>query len=263
MQALAHPGRLIFATAVAALGVENLICAHVSQAVFAKSSPIVPVIPFVPAIPLLAYLVGLILLATGVSIALNLRPRFAAFLLGLLFVLCVLVLFVPKAVARPLDLNIRTCLFEEMALGASALTLAGELRAKTRSFAFGDTLLDRLGSSAPYFFAISSIVFGVTHFLILRFIASLVPAWLPGHLFFAYLTGAAFIAAGLSVATGVLARWGAFWLGVMFLLWFLILHAPRVIMHPRIPAEWSSMLIALAMCGGAWIVAGSEPRRVP
>jgi hypothetical protein len=34
------------------------------------------------------------------------------------------------------------------------------------------------------------VVFGVDHFLALDLIASLVPAWMPGHLFLASLTGA-------------------------------------------------------------------------
>jgi hypothetical protein len=55
--------------------------------------------------------------------AANIRPRFAAILLGVFFLLWTLVLLVPKAVARPLDLNIRTCVFEVLALGASAPSL--------------------------------------------------------------------------------------------------------------------------------------------
>jgi hypothetical protein len=218
MEKIVKQGKLLFGVAVAALGAENLICAHVSQPVFAKSAPAIPVLPFVPAIPLLAYLVGLVLLAAGLSIAANIPLRFAAILLGFFLLLCALVLFVPKAVASPRDLNIRTCLFEELALGASALTLASCLRVEERSSTGADAVLDKLLASGPYLFALSSIVFGVTHFLILRFIASLVLAWIPGGLFWAYLTGSAFIAAGISIATGVMARWGVFWLGIMFLL---------------------------------------------
>jgi uncharacterized membrane protein YphA (DoxX/SURF4 family) len=269
MEKFITPGRLIFAVAIAALGAENLICAHVSQPVFAKNPPGVPVLPFLPAIPFLVYLVGIALLAAGMSIAANIRPRFAAIFLGLFFLLCDLVLLVPKAVASPLDLNVRTCVFEALAMGASALTLAGCLRVEERSSAvgslpvlrlIGNKFIDKLIASGSYLFAISSVVFGITHFLILRFIASLVPAWIPGGLFWAYLTGTAFIVAGVSIATGVLARWGAFWLGIMFLLWFLVLHAPRVVNHPRNPDEWSSMLIALGMCGGSWIVAGRSAK---
>jgi uncharacterized membrane protein YphA (DoxX/SURF4 family) len=255
MEKIVKQGKLLFAAAIAALGAENLICAHVSQPAFAKNPPVVPVLPFVPAIPFLAYLVGIALLATGLSIASNFRPRSAAILLGLFFLVCALVLLVPKAVASPRDLNVRACVFEEIALGASALTLAGCLRVEERKVTAGSGFADKLIASGPYLFAISSVVFGITHFLVLRFIASLVPAWLPGGLFWAYLTGAGFIAAGISIATGVMARWGSFWLGMMFLLWFLVLHSPRVAMHPHLPAEWSSAFIALGMCGGAWISA--------
>jgi uncharacterized membrane protein YphA (DoxX/SURF4 family) len=259
MDKIIKHGKLLFAVAIAAIGVENLICAHVSQVVFANNPPAVPVLPFVPAIPFLVYLVGIALLAAGVCIAANIRPRLAAILLGVFFLLWTLVLLVPKAVVRPLDLNIRTCVFEVLALGASALTLAENLGEDVHRPSVGSLFvarsIDNLVASARYFLAISSIVFGITHFLVLRFIASLVPAWIPGGLFWAYLTGTGFILAGMSIATGFLARWGAFWLGVMFLLWFLFLHAPRVVTHLHTPAEWSSAFIALGMCGGSWICA--------
>jgi hypothetical protein len=142
------------------------------------------------------------------------------------------------------------------------LTLAGCLQEEERSSAVGGLLAGKLIASAPYLFAMSSVVFGVTHFLIPRVIASLVPAWISGGLFWAYFFGTAFIAAGVTIATKWMARWGAFWLGIMFLLWFLFLHAPRVVIHPRAPAEWSSAFIALGMCGGSWICAWhSLPKR--
>jgi uncharacterized membrane protein YphA (DoxX/SURF4 family) len=265
MDKIIKQGKLLFGIAIAAIGAENLICAHVSQLVFANNPPAVPVLPFVPTIPFLVYFVGIALLAAGVCMAANIRPRFAAILLGVFFLLWTLVLLVPKAVARPLDLNIRTCVFEVLALGASALTLAGCLEEDVRSSMVGSLfvgrLIDKLVASAPSLFAISSVIFGVTHFLIPRVIASLIPAWIPGGLFWAYFYGTAFIAAGVSIATGFLARWGAFWLGVMFLLWFVLLHAPLVATHLRDPAQWSSAFIALGMCGGSWICAWYSQQR--
>ena len=50
------------------------------------------------------------------------------------------------------------------------------------------------------------IVFGAQHFMYASFIAFLIPAWIPGHLFWAYFTGTAFIAAGLSIAAKISAR---------------------------------------------------------
>src|SRR5271167_3001239 len=53
---------------------------------------------------------------------------------------------------------------------------------------------------------------------------------------------------------------GAFMLGVMFALWFLILHSPRSVAaslshNPTGRNEWASAFVALAICGGSWIVA--------
>jgi uncharacterized membrane protein len=105
-------------------------------------------------------------------------------------------------------------------------------------------------------------VFGIDHFLLLRFIASLIPAWFPGALFWAYFTGAAFVAAGISIAIKTMDRLAAVLLGTMFLLWFLFLHAPRLMSAPRShnPNEWSSAFIALGMCGASWIMAGDSLR---
>src|ERR1039458_7017822 len=88
MEKIVKQGKFLFALAIAAIGAENLICAHVSQSVFAKNPPAVPVIPFVPAIPILAYVVGIALLAAGLGIAVSIPPRWAAILLGLFFLLC-------------------------------------------------------------------------------------------------------------------------------------------------------------------------------
>jgi uncharacterized membrane protein YphA (DoxX/SURF4 family) len=81
---------------------------------------------------------------------------------------------------------------------------------------------------------------------------------MPGSgLFWAYLTGVAFVVAGLSFTTDWLSPWAGLMMGVMFLLWFLILHLPRAMSYPRSldPAEWSSAFIALGICGGSWIAA--------
>jgi len=177
--------------------------------------------------------------------------------LGMLFLLCVLLIEIPRNFARPLSVGARTTLFESLAMGASALTLAGSLPAGAAGFLERGRAVQRLIGLGPLLFAISSVVFGIDHFLVLDLIAGLVPSWIPGHMFWAYFTGAALIAAGVSIATGRMAYWGAAALGIMFLLWFVLLHAPRIMSYPRShdPDEWSSAFIALGMCGASWICA--------
>jgi hypothetical protein len=250
MEKIMTKGQFLFGIAIVAFGVEDFFCAHFGLAVRG--------VPWFPANPFLEYLTGAVLIAAGLSIAANIRTRTTAILLGFLFLVYVLFFELPQVVAQPLDLSVRSVCFEALALSAAAWTLAQTL---PRGNSRWESMLDRVTVLGPYLFAISSVVFGSTHFLILRFISSLIPTWIPGGLFWAYLTGAAFVAAGLSIAIRWMDEWAAFLLGVMFLLWVVLLHSPRVVAHPHNTDEWSSAFIALAMCGGSWIVAKNAQQR--
>jgi uncharacterized membrane protein YphA (DoxX/SURF4 family) len=154
----------------------------------------------------------------------------------------------------------RTRAFECLTLSAIGFSLAGILPNGRDSSASGVTtnwpLL--LGRSL---FAISMVVFGAQHFMYAGFIAALIPAWIPLHLFWAYLTGTGMIAAGFCIATGILASLASMSMGLMFLLWFLLLHAPRVAASPRNGDEWTSALVALAVSGGSFLLASTFSRR--
>jgi len=71
------------------------------------------------------------------------------------------------------------------------------------------------------------------------------------------LTGVGMIVAGLCIAIRKLGGLAATWLGIMFLLWVIVLHGPRVAAQPRNADELSSLLVALAMGGASFVVAGS------
>ena len=107
--------------------------------------------------------------------------------------------------------------------------------------------------------AISLVVFGVQHFIYGGFVATLVPAFMPGRLFWAYFVGVAFFAAAIGIFTRMLARPAATMLGVMFFLFVVLLHIPRIIGNSSNENEWTSGFVALAMCGGAWILANAAP----
>lgn len=146
--------------------------------------------------------------------------------------------------------------FEGLTLSAIAFTLAGvppQGRPTSTQGAAANWLL-LLGR---FLFAFSMLVFGAQHFTYAAFIATLIPAWIPFHLFWVYFTGTGFIIAGVSVAAGILAPLASIGLGLMFLLWFLLLHAPRVAASPRNGNEWTSALVALAISGGSFLLAST------
>jgi hypothetical protein len=259
MERIVKQGRYLFAIAIAAFGIENLICAR-------STDPFLPVIPWVPSYAVLAYLTGIALVAAIVCIVANLRARVAALLLGVLFLLCDLLLQVPRVAASPMDVGVRTCAFETLAMCASALMLAGTLSAEGGSLGRWEGAVNGLIASGRYLFAASAIVFGIDHYLVFGFIVSLVPTWIPGGgWFWANVTAIGFIAAGVSIAARRMDRWASFMLGLMFVLWFLVLHAPRVASYPKVldPDEWSSAFIALGIGGGAWILASSIFAELP
>ena len=221
-----------------------------------------PVPPWTPGGKLAAYFIGVVLIATGASIALNRQPRSSALLLGTLFFLCVVFLHGPHFTAILYDGVARTRAFEPLALAGVAWVLAGTLPARPFSSAAPHkaTSIVHFGR---FLFVFSMAVFGIQHFLYAPFIATLIPSWIPAHLFWVYFTGIGFIASSLAILTQIGARLAATMLGVMFFLWVLVLHAPRVAASLHNGDEWSSLFVALALGGGAFVLAraSSQPDR--
>src|SRR5262249_49443602 len=148
--------------------------------------------------------------------------------------------------------SLRTAVFEPLAMAALAWLLPGR-----------KAVPPGLAHASRYLLAISLVVFGVDHFLALAPIGTLVPKWIPWHVFWIAFFGAGFVAAGLRVALNYLLPWAAASIGLMFAIWTFTLHLPRVLGlygipdAPRHPAEWSSLFIAIALWGGSWALAQS------
>lgn len=251
MDDLLKPGRYFLAFAMTAFATQLFL-----YGTFLAGLPPVP--PGPSGSPIWAYLAGALLVATAAAIAVNYRARWAAALLGAFFVLSFLFFHVPGLAMDPHNGSAWTGAFETLALGSASFVLGGVLRADGSSSLGWNGTLEKASRAGRIFFAVSLLVFGTQHFLYARFIATLVPSWIPGHLFWAYFVGAAFVASGLAILTRRAARLGAMLLAVMFFLWVLLLHGPRVAaaLHDR--AEWTSAFVALAMSGGALTLASNE-----
>lgn len=77
-------------------------------------------------------------------------------------------------------------------------------------------------------FAIPWIAFGILHFLYAGFVATLVPSFMPFKLFWAYFTGAAMIAAGISFLVSRFSPLAANLLGAMLTEFILLIHIPKL-----------------------------------
>lgn len=241
-------GRILFAFSIAVFGLQYLLYGH-----FVGGLPPVP--PWIPGGSVLAFVAGLALLAAGLSILAQWKARLSSILVGAFFLLSVLFLHLLHASAVWNDGVTRTRALEPLALSGAAFVLAGILPAELSGPGWVNTVADRFAMCGRFLFAIPMVAFGWQHFIYAPFIANLIPSWIPGHLFFTYFTGVAFIVAAASIVTKIQAPLAATLLGLMFLLWVVVLHAPRVAGRLHNGDEWSSLFVALAFAGGSFVVA--------
>jgi len=245
-------GRASFALGVAGLGLLNLILRDFLP-------DLQPMPDWLAGRAIWASLTGLVLLMASAGIAANWRSRLAAIVMAVLFFVGVALLHLPKLIAAPGDGGAWVSAFELIALAGAALVIAAESPHEPRFERRWNGFIDGLAIPGLTCFGLSSAVFGTVHVIYAKFLASMIPAWIPGSLAWSYLIGTARVAAGVSIVTRVKARLAAMLLALMYGTWVLILHVPRVAAEPVNPAEWSFMFLAVAFCGGAWVIAVSWP----
>ena len=243
-------GRFLFALSMTAFGIQYFLYSK-----FLGGLPLVP--PWMPGGPWAAYLTGAVLIALSIGMVTRRRASSSATLLGILFLLSVSFLHGLRGAEILSNGVTRTRAFEALALGSAALLMAGALPGEQFASQHWSTIQGKLAQLGRFLFALSLAVFGAQHFQFASFVATLVPSWIPGHLFWTYFTGIAMLAAAVAIAANRYASLAAIWMGIMFLLWVLLLHAPRVATQPRKGDEWTSAFVALAMCGSSFAAAGA------
>ncbi len=135
------------------------------------------------------------------------------------------------------------------AIGLVVIFLRGDWQ-KARGF-------DKLILFGPLFYAAPVAAFGTEHFTLAQDIASIVPAWIPWHLFWAYFVGACFIAAALSLMTRIQARLSAALLGLTFFLFVVLMDAPAWAQDPHDRIALTLALRELSFSGGGLALAAS------
>jgi uncharacterized membrane protein YphA (DoxX/SURF4 family) len=254
MLLIRHFGRIFFAVGIAAFGAQYLL--HGS---YLGGLPPVP--PWAPGGSIGAYFVGVFLILAAISIAAQWNARLFAALLGALFLFCVVFLHLQHFSDVIHKGNDRTRALEPLAIAAAAFILAGTYSLRSAKSSASQTVTEIAIKSARFVFAFTLLIFGWQHFEYAAYLATLIPSWLPAHLAWIYFTGAGFIFAGASIATKILGRLAATFLGLMFFLWVVILHAPRVYASLHNADEWSSFFVALAMAGASFLIASTLPNR--
>jgi uncharacterized membrane protein len=117
--------------------------------------------------------------------------------------------------------------------------------------------LDKMVALSNLCFAIPLAVFGALHLSAAPGLATMVPSYMPWHLFWAYFFGFALLAASLSIATKIQVQWSGLLFGIAMFLFVAMLMIPGAIANPRDRFAWTFVCRESSFGSGGWLFAGS------
>jgi uncharacterized membrane protein YphA (DoxX/SURF4 family) len=200
------------------------------------------------------YTVPILPLLAGLAMQWQRNVYLSALVLVGLYALGEIFLDVPRGFAHPSVFVAWYGVFEHLALAAAAVVICAY------SAPLEPATLERLSKISRLVFGICLIYFGLAHHFYLANTISMVPAWLPpGQTFWAYATAAGHVAAGIALISGFYARPAAMLLVAMFIIFAILVHAPRIVSDPHTHMNWAENAVNFALIGSAWVIAASIP----
>lgn len=122
------------------------------------------------------------------------------------------------------------------------------------------TKFDSLPILGRVFVPFALAVFGAEHMASAGFMKDMVPAWIPGHVFWIYFVGLALFAAALSIMSMRYVELSASLLGFMFLTFVLTMHLPGAIEERKNRVIWTVAARDFFFSLGAWTLAATQAR---
>lgn len=247
---IASVGHAVFAATLVALGLLGL--AGGGFTVIWQ-----PVFDHVPAAWLLAWLCAVVSLACGLGLF---RPRSTPLAARVLFIYALLWLLVfklPLIAQAPLTEGSYQYCGEMAVIVAATWVLhawfATDADRRRLGFAVGDRGL----RMARVLYGLALIAFGFSHYVYLNLTAPLIPHWLHAPVFWAYFTGAAYLAAGVAILLNLLARLAATLSALMMGLFLLLIWLPMVAAGHISAFNWGETYATWVLTAAAWVVADS------
>lgn len=228
-----------------------------------------PVAKWFPARTLLAYGSGVLMVGCGLGLFFRTTTAWALRIVLPYLVLWQMLKF-PAILVAPKIEGVYLGFGELAVLLAGGWTLfarLGEVDGSRFAWAGGE----RAVRVARYYLAVWIIPIGISHMLYLKPTMDLIPPWLPGKVFWAYLTGVGQIASGLGLLFGVLPRVAAWAEAIQISLYALLIWLPAILMGNKNlgPSfanadrrlSFTAFLISWIIAAGAWAVAQNVPRK--
>ena len=249
---IAGLGQVVFAVASAILAVWSLTYGE-----FAWGAQ--PLLAKIPLREIWVYGSALILLAASAGLCFSRTALPSVLTIGAYQALGVAI-SVPQILSQPLSVGASYPFFEALTPLASAWVLYAMLRRQSPGSGMS-IASDGAVRVAQILFGLTCVFYGWSHFVYADYTAGMVPAWLPGHLALAYLTGLGHAAAGLAIIVGMLPRLAATLEATMMSLFGLLVWVPSFFVQPRpnwaTPSEhqWGELVVNVVLAASAWVVA--------
>jgi len=215
-----------------------------------------PVPATVPARELLLYLGALISIISGIGLLVRRVANIAARLLLATLLLWLLLFRLPNFLHAPVFVACWSVFPLTVMLAAAWMLyvwFAADWDGMHLSFISGNNGI----RIARVLYGLSLIFFGTAHFIDLKDTVSLIPNWLPGHLFWAYFTGCTFVAAGVAVLIGFRAGLAAALSALQISLFLLLVWIPIVVAGSQNSFQWGETILNAALAAAAWVIADS------
>jgi len=238
-----RPARIAFALGIIGLGTLGFVYGD-----FASGWP-----SWVPWRQASLYTASAVMVLGGAGLVFS-RPASISILILLPYLALWMLLRVPALIAAPqVEVN-------WFSVGETAVLVAGAwvLCAGLRAPRDGSVVTGARGLPlARRLFALALLAFGLSHFFYSRETAALVPAWLPAHRGWAFLTGAGHCAAGLGVLLSIYPRLSATMEAAMLAIFTALVWIPAIFTAPTSRNNWGEFVLSWAIAASAWVVAGS------
>jgi uncharacterized membrane protein len=228
-----------------------------------------PVAPWFPGRTVLAYGSGVLMVGCGVGLFFRATTAWALRIVLPYLVVWQMLKF-PSLVVAPKMEAVYLGFGEIAVLLAGGWTLfarLGDLSGTKFAWAGGEQAV----RFARYYFAVWIIPIGISHMLYLKPTLDLIPPFLPGKVFWAYLTGIGQIASGLGVLFGVLPRVAAWAEAAQISLYALLIWLPAILLenknlgpsfaHANQRLSFTAFFISWIIAAGAWAVAQNVRRK--
>ncbi len=254
MENLFNMGRIFYAIAIGEIGV---------QAIYYHDFPYILPLPahlWPVGRVVLAVIFGIMFLLAGGCIFFEKRTRQVSAVFGTVLLAIFCFYYIPyEFLTSPnfLHLDEWENAEKELALAGGAFVIAGCFSERNKKH--HARFLGKQIAFGAILFAITMISFGILHFMEAEGASTLVPSWIPNHLFWIYACGVALIGSGISIIFKIKTGLIASLLGAMIFTWFILLHIPRIIdaADADLGGELTSAFLALAYSGIAFVIAGT------